>query len=149
MIYHINRFAMKMDAPEDQLEAALDHLRRIGKELDAVEFYCVGRDLGGEFDVGAMYALKDIDDYRTYMFAPIHEETDNAGLPIVSNQVSYDLTDDPDPQIGDKMAQVHRDRFAERPHLRDLIQNLGSYTGPGTEDVTPRSSGTSGQPDED
>jgi hypothetical protein len=135
MIYHINRFAIKKDAPNAQLEAALQYLRRVGEELDVVEFYCVGRDIGGEFGVGAMYALKDIDAYRTYMFAPIHEQTDNAGLPIVSNQVSYDLTDDPDPQIGEKMAQVHRDRFAERPHLRDLIQSMGSYTGPGTEDL--------------
>ena len=134
MIYHINRFAIKKDAPEDQLDAAMQYLRKVGEELDVVEFYCVGRDLGGEFGVGAMYALKDIDAYRTYMFAPIHEQTDNAGLPIVSNQVSYDLTDDTDPQIGDKMAQVHRDRFAEWPHLRDLIRNVG-YSGPGTEDL--------------
>src|SRR5215475_5175716 len=102
MIYHINRFAIKKDAPEDQLEAAMQYLRRIGEEPDVVEFYMVGRDLGGEFDVGAMYSLKDIDAYRTYMYDPIHEQTDDAGLPIVSNQVSYDLTDDPDPQIGDK-----------------------------------------------
>lgn len=134
MIYHINRFAIKKDAPEDQLEAAMRYLRRMGEELAVVEFYCVGRDLGGEFGVGAVYALKDIEAYRTYMFAPIHEETDNAGLPIVTNQVSYDITDDPDPQIGEKMAQVHRDRFAERPHLRDLIKNMG-YSGPGTENL--------------
>jgi hypothetical protein len=134
MIYHINRFAMKTDAPKDQFDAALQYLRRIGEELGVVEFYCVGRDLGGEFDVGAVYALKDIDAYRTYMFAPIHEETDNAGLPIVANQVSYDITDDPDPAIADKMAQVHRDRFAERPHLRELIKNM-NYRGPGTENL--------------
>ena len=134
MIYHINRFAIKEDAPEDQVEAAMQYLRRIGEELGVVEFYCAGRDLGGEFAVGAMYALKDIDAYRTYMFAPIHEETDNAGLPIVANQASYDLTDDPDPAIADKMAQVHRDRFAERPHLRELIKNM-NYRGPGTEDL--------------
>ena len=96
---------------------ALQYLRRIGEELDVVESYCVGQDLDGEFGVGAVYALKDIDAYRTYMFDPIHEQTDNAGLPIVSNQASYDITDDPDPRIGEKMAQVHRDRFAERPHL--------------------------------
>lgn len=137
MIYHINRFAIKKDAPQDQLEAAMQYLRRIGEELDVVEFYCVGRDLGGEFDVGAMYALKDIDAYRAYMFAPIHEQTDNAGLPIVANQVSYDITDDPDPAIADKMAQVHRDRFAERPHLRELIKNM-NYRGPGTEDLLVR-----------
>ena len=134
MIYHINRFAIKKDAPEDQLKAAMAYLHQIGEEVAAVESYTVGRDLGGEFEIGAMYALKDIDAYRAYMYDPIHEATDNAGLPIVSNQVSYDLTDDPDPQIGDKMAQVHRDRFAERPHLRDLIKNVG-YTGPGTEDL--------------
>jgi hypothetical protein len=134
MIYHINRFALRPDAPEDQVETARQYLHRIGRELDVVESYCVGRDIGGEFGIGAMYALKDIDAYRTYMFAPIHEQTDNAGLPIVANQVSYDITDDPDPQIGDKMAQVHRDRFAERPHLRDLIQNM-NYRGPGTEDL--------------
>ena len=134
MIYHINRFAIKKDAPHDQVETAMAYLRKVGEELDVVQSYVVGPDIGGEFDLGAMYALKDIDAYRTYMYDPIHEQTDNAGLPIVSNQVSYDLTDDPDPQIGDKMAQVHRDRFAERPHLRDLIKNVG-YSGPGTEDL--------------
>lgn len=149
MIYHINRFAIKKDAPQEQVSHALDLLHRIGKELEAVEFYCVGRDLGGEFEVGAMYALKDIDAYRTYMFAPIHQETDNAGLPIVASQVSYDLTDDPDPQLGEKMAQVHRDRFAERPELRRLVTSLGSYRGPGTEDVTPRPSDAGGRPGED
>jgi stress responsive alpha/beta barrel protein len=146
MICHINRFAIKKDTPEDQLSHVLDLMHRLGKELDVVEFYCVGRDLGGEFDIGAMYALKDIDAYRMYMFASLHEQIDNAGLPLVANQVSYDLTDDPDPQIGDKMAQVHRDRFAQRPELRRLVTSLGSYHGPGTEDVAPSPAGAGGQP---
>lgn len=147
MIYHINRFATKQDAPEDQLSHVLDLMNRLGKELDVIEFYCVGRDIGGEFNIGAMYALKDIDAYRTYMFAALHEDIDNAGLPLVTNQVSYDLTDDSDPQIGEKMAQVHRDRFAQRPELRQLITSLGSYRGPGTEDVGP-AAGAGGQPGE-
>ncbi|MBO0832975.1 MAG: Dabb family protein [Actinobacteria bacterium] len=149
MIYHINRFATKKDAPKDQLSHVIDLMNRLGTELDVVEFYCVGHDIGGEFDLGAMYALKDLTAYRTYMFSPIHEEIDNAGLPLVSNQVSYDLTDDPDPQIDDKMAQVHRDRFAERPELRELITSLGSYHGPGTEDVLPGPADTGDQPGED
>lgn len=147
MIYHINRFATKQDAPEDQLSHVIDLMNRLGTELDVIEFYCVGRDIGGEFDLGAMYALKDVAAYRTYMFSPIHEEIDNSGLPLVTNQVSYDLTDDPNPQIGEKMAQVHRDRFAQRPELRQLITSLGSYQGPGTEDVGP-AAGTGGQPGE-
>jgi hypothetical protein len=149
MIYHINRFAIRKNTQEDQLNTAMQYLHRIGEELDVVEFYCVGRDLGGEFEVGAMYALKDIDAYRTYMYAPIHEQTDNAGLPIIANQVSYDITDDPDPQLGEKIAQIHRDRFAERPELRRLVEGLGSYQGPGIEDLTPRSSGAGGEPGTD
>ena len=146
MIYHINRFATKQDAPEDQLSHVIDLMHRLGKELDVIQFYCVGGDIGGEFNLGAMYALKDVDAYRTYMFASLHEEIDNAGLPLVTNQASYDLTDDPDPQIGEKMAQVHRDRFAERPELRRLITSMGSYHGPGTENVAASPEGDGGQP---
>ena len=41
-----------------------------------------------------MYALPDIESYEIYMNAPVHLETDAAGLPLVENFVSLDLTDD-------------------------------------------------------
>jgi hypothetical protein len=47
--------------------------------------------------------------------------------------ISQDLTDDEDPNIGDKIAKIHSDRFAERPELRELVDNLGSYEGSGSE----------------
>ena len=72
MIYHQVRLAVKKDAPSDQLETALGLLRRMGEEIDVVESYCVGRDFGGDFDYGAMYALKDIDAYRTYTVSYTH-----------------------------------------------------------------------------
>ena len=132
MIYHQVRLAVKKDAPSDQLETALGLLRRMGEEIDVVESYCVGRDFGGDFDYGAMYALKDIDAYRTYMLAPLHQETDRAGLPVVDNMISQDLTDDPDPDVGAKIAKIHSDRFAGDETLRDLVGSLGSYEGSGT-----------------
>jgi Stress responsive A/B Barrel Domain len=134
MIYHQIRFSVKPDVPEAELEANLERLRRLGRELDVVEFWCVGRDFGGEFEYGAMYALADIDAYRTYMYAPLHLETDAAGLPLVDNFVSLDLTDDADPAIGDKIAQVHSDRFADHPEVLELVASLGSYTGSGVPD---------------
>ncbi|MFI9837550.1 Dabb family protein [Nonomuraea sp. NPDC051941] len=134
MIYHQIRIALKPDAPEDQVQHALDLLRTLGDKLDAVEFFMVGRDFGGEFHHGAMYALKDIDAYRTYMYDPLHLQIDAIGLPLAANMVSLDLTDDPDPEIGDKIAQVHRDRFTDHPELFDLIENLGSYEGSGVPD---------------
>jgi hypothetical protein len=133
MIYHQVRMSIRKDAPQDQLDTALNYLRRMGQEIDVVEFFCVGRDFGGEFDYGAMYALKDIDAYKTYMLAPLHQETDRAGLPLVDNMISQDLTDDPDPDIGAKIAKIHSDRFAADATLRGLVGNLGSYDGSGTE----------------
>ncbi|MFI0353334.1 Dabb family protein [Actinomadura sp. 9N407] len=134
MIYHQIRIAVKPDAPEDQVQHALDLMRRLGGELDAVESFIVGRDFGGEFEYGAMYALKDIDAYRTYMYDPLHREIDTVGLPLVTNMISMDLTDDADPEIGDKIAKVHSDRFADHPELAGLIEDLGSYEGSGTSD---------------
>lgn len=134
MIYHQIRFSVKPDVPREELEASLERLRTLGRELDVVESWVVGRDFGGEFDYGALYALPDIEAYRTYMYAPLHLETDAAGLPLVNNFVSQDLTDDPDPAIGDKIAEVHRDRFADHPEILELVANLGSYTGSGVPD---------------
>jgi hypothetical protein len=102
VIYHQVRFAMKPEAPNAQVDNALELLRRLGRELDVVEFFCVGRDFGGEFTVGALYALKDIKAYETYMNAPLHLQIDRAGPPLVSNMISQDLTDDEDPDIGEK-----------------------------------------------
>ena len=132
MIYHQIRVSIREDAPQDQVDTALHYLRRMGEEIDVVEFFCVGRDFGGEFDYGALYALKDIDAYRTYMLAPLHQETDRAGLPVVDNMISQDLTDDPDPDVGAKIAKIHSDRFGNDATLRGLVENLGSYEGSGT-----------------
>jgi hypothetical protein len=53
-------FRHEPEAPKEQVDNALELLRRLGRELDVVALFCVGRDFGGEFTVGAMYALKDI-----------------------------------------------------------------------------------------
>ena len=139
MIYHSVRMTFKPDVPPAEVEDGLERLRRMGREIDVVQSWCVGRGVGGEFEYGAMYALSDIQAYETYMNAPVHLETDAAGLPLVANFVSLDLTDDPDPAIGDKIAQVHATRFANRPEILGLVEDLDSYTGSGVPDKGPSS----------
>jgi hypothetical protein len=134
MIYHQIRFSVKPDVSRDELEASLERLRRLGRELEVIESWAVGRDFGGEFEYGAMYALPDIQAYETYMFAPLHLQTDAAGLPLVDRFVSMDLTDDEDPAIGDKISEVHRKRFASHPEILELVENIPSYTGSGVPD---------------
>ncbi|GGU90792.1 hypothetical protein GCM10010182_01820 [Actinomadura cremea] len=47
--------------------------------------------------------------------------------------VSFDLTDDEDPAVGDEIAKLHADRFAGDEALTDLIDGLGSYKGSGAD----------------
>jgi hypothetical protein len=60
MICHVIRFTLKPNAPKDQVDLAFEQLRKQGREIKAVQLFCVGRDFGGEFDYGAMYVVKDI-----------------------------------------------------------------------------------------
>jgi Stress responsive A/B Barrel Domain len=131
MIVHIVRFTLKPDAPKDQVDLAFEQLHKQGREINAVQSFVVGRDFGGEFDYGAMYIMKDIEGYREYMMSPIHRKSDEIGLPIVEKFISMDITDDKDPAIGDKIAEIHRIRFENDPALVALVQNLSSYEGSG------------------
>ncbi len=131
VIYHQIRLAMRPDAPRHKVDEALGLLRRMGQEIDAVEHWAVGRDIGGDFDYGALFVVKDIDAYRAYMHAPLHRQVDEIGLPLVRNMISQDLTDDEDPEIADKIRKIHADRFAGDPALAALIEGLGSYEGSG------------------
>lgn len=135
MIYHQVRFTPKPDAPRDKLEYAFERLRMMGREIPVVQFWCVGRDFGGEFEYGALYALEDIEAYKAYMSSPIHRETDEVGLPLMKDFISFDITDDDDPTIGEQIAEVHRSRFGNDQALLTLVDNIGSYQGSG---FTPR-----------
>ncbi len=128
MIAHIVRFTLKPNTPKDQVDRAFEQLRKQGREIKAVQLFVVGRDFGGEFDYGAMYIMKDLEGYREYMMSPIHRKSDEIGLPVVDKFISMDITDDKDPAIGDKITEIHRNRFAHDPALAKLVENLG-YAG--------------------
>ena len=140
MIYHIVRMTFKPDISPEDREAGIERLRRYPQEIDVIQASCVGPDIGGEFEYGAVYALADIAAYETYMNAPWHLETDATGLPLASNFVSFDLTDDEDPEIADKIAEVHRRRYENHPEILGLVEGLDSYSGsgvPGDSPATP------------
>lgn len=42
----------------------------------------VGADLSGEFDVSATFVVRGHDDFRTYLFDPLHIAVDRAGIPM-------------------------------------------------------------------
>jgi hypothetical protein len=129
MIYHGNRFTIKPGVPPAQLDVALESLRNQGREIPSVRHFVVGRDYGGDFEWGATFAIDDLDGYWEYLIHPAHLNTDRVGLPLVERFMSFDITDDPDPHLGDKIAALHQRRYEQMPAITQLVSGLGDYTG--------------------
>ncbi|ALG11853.1 Dabb family protein [Kibdelosporangium phytohabitans] len=129
MIFHGNRFTLRPDAAPEQVDAALESLRNQGRVIPSVKSFVVGRDYGGEYEWGATYVIEDLDGYWEYLVHPAHLNTDRIGLPLVDKFVSFDITDEPDPQIGAKIAELHKLRYDSMPDIRKLVAGLGEYSG--------------------
>ncbi|MGW4249378.1 Dabb family protein [Nocardia sp. NPDC004722] len=129
MIYHGNRFTIKPGVSAERLEEALESLRNQGRQIPSVRHFIVGPDHGGEYDYGATYVIDDLDGYWEYLIHPAHLHTDHIGLPLVDKFVSFDITDDPDPELGAKIAALHQRRYDSYPEVTQLVSDLGEYHG--------------------
>ncbi|GAB2685053.1 hypothetical protein GCM10027271_54440 [Saccharopolyspora gloriosae] len=129
MIYHGNRFTFRADAAPERVEEALESLREQGRAIPAVRSFVVGPDHGGDYDFGAVFVLADLDGYQEYLVHPAHLNTDRVGLPLVDRFASFDITDDPDPGLAGKIAQLHRRRYDGMPDIAALVSGLGEYRG--------------------
>ncbi|MET9267954.1 Dabb family protein [Amycolatopsis sp. NPDC004079] len=129
MIWHCIRFTLKPDVSEADKAAGLARMGEHITAIPSITARVVGPEFGGEFDYGAVTVLEDIEAYEAYMNHPAHLAMDRIGLPLVDRFVSYDITDDPDPEIGEKIADVHRRRFENVPDVAELVSGLSEYTG--------------------
>ncbi|GAB7192071.1 Dabb family protein [Kineococcus sp. NUM-3379] len=129
MIFHTIRFSFRPDAPQDKIDAAMANLRLQGEVIGSVKSFAVGPHVGEGFDAGATFLIEDIAGYEEYMLHPTHRKTDELGLPLVQDMVSFDIVDDADPDIEAKIKKIHADRFAGDRELLGLIEGLGSYEG--------------------
>lgn len=129
MIYHCIRFTLKPGVTEDEKAAGLARMAEHSNAIPVIKARVVGPDFGGEFEYGAVTVLEDIEDYEQYMNHPAHLAMDRTGLPLIDKFVSYDVTDDPDPEIGAKIADVHRRRFENVPDVAELVAGLNEYSG--------------------
>ncbi|CAM2939796.1 Dabb family protein [Saccharomonospora xinjiangensis] len=129
MIQHGIRFTIKPGVPHEDVEEALDSLRNQGRVIPSVLSFTVGRDIGGDYEWGALFVIEDLAGYAEYMVHPAHLHTDRVGLPHVEKFSSFDITDDADPQIGEKIARIHQRRYDTMPDIRQLVSDLGEYSG--------------------
>lgn len=131
MIFHGVRMTVKPGVSPEKFEEALESLRNQGRVIPSVKSFIVGPEFGGDFQWGALFVIEDLDGYWEYLIHPAHMHTDTIGLPLVDRFESYDVVDDADPTMGEKIAELHRRRFAENAELTKLITGLGSYSGSG------------------
>lgn len=129
MIHHGIRFSVKPGVPQEDVEAVLKIMRDAADSVPLLKSFVLGRDFGGEYDYGAVSVVEDLAAYETLMNHPSHLEVDRVGLPLVDKFMSFDISDDPDPELGAKIAEIHRRRYAGNPEVSDLVSDLGEYSG--------------------
>lgn len=121
MIYHSIRMKAKASVTREQSEEALESMRNQGRVIAAVKSFVVGREFGGEFDWSGVFVIEDLAGYWEYLTHPAHAHTDRIGMPLVEKFESYDVTDDEDPELGAKIADLNRRRYANDPELAALV----------------------------
>jgi hypothetical protein len=121
MIYHGIRMKAKAGVTQEQGEAALESMRHQGRVIAAVKSFVVGRDFGGEYDWSGVFVIEDLDGYWEYLTDPAHAHTDRIGMPLVEKFDSFDVTDDEDPEMGAKLAELNRRRYENDPELAALV----------------------------
>ncbi|WP_460395320.1 Dabb family protein [Actinophytocola sediminis] len=135
MIYHGIRFSLRPGVSDEEVAAGLAAMRAASLSMPTVTSFVIGRDIGGDYDFGAVSVIEDLAGYEAMMNHPAHLEIDRAGLPLVERFVSFDITDDPDPALGARIAEIHRRRYQENPDVAGLVAGLDDYRGsaaPGT-----------------
>lgn len=132
MIYHCIRFTAKPGVTEADRQAALESRREAARAIPAIKSHVVGPDFGGDYEYGSISVMEDLEGYAEMMNHPAHLEVDRKGLPLVDRFASFDITDGPDPEIGAKIADIHRRRYATVPEIAALVADLPEYTGSAT-----------------
>ncbi len=134
MITHIVRMSIRPDVTEAQVAEALHLMAQASAEMGTetgITGGMFGRDLDDGFDFAAVSQLADLAEYEAMMNHPAHLTVDRLGLPLVDRFHSIDLTDDPDHEIGAKIADIHRRRFETNPDLLELVNAVREYRGSG------------------
>jgi hypothetical protein len=130
VIFHINRATYKADLSEEQRQAGLEMLRQSGMATPAVKSFVVGRELGGEFEYGAVYMVDDLEGYWQYLDSPVHVHEEVTGMELIERFEVVDITDSDDPEIGENIGRLQARHIEAHPELAALIAAVPSFTVP-------------------
>jgi hypothetical protein len=124
---------MKDTATATQVEAALEGWREQGRSNPAIKSFVVGREHGGDYTYSAVFVVEDLDGLFAYLTHPTTYQTDHLGLNLVERMEIFDITDDEDPDLNDKIQELHRRRNELNPQVAGMLAEVPSYTGSGVD----------------
>ncbi|MBU3061749.1 Dabb family protein [Nocardia sp. NEAU-G5] len=131
MIAHLLRFAFRADTTEAQQARVLDLMRRTAS-VDSVSFSTVGRHVGDPeagYTHGLLVGIADLDALERYMYDPVHLAGDPEIIPFLARlHVGPEITDDGDPHLGAKIAEMHRGKVARYPEWDRLMNSIPEVT---------------------
>lgn len=130
MIFHVNRMTLKADVTAEQRRDGIELLRQQGESIDAVKSFVVGPDLGGDYELGAVFVIEDLEGYWEYLTHPAHFRSEKEGLHLVEKFEAFDITDSDDPEMGAKIARLHARSYEENAELAKLVAGVPSFTVP-------------------
>ncbi|MFI2665237.1 Dabb family protein [Micromonospora carbonacea] len=126
MIVHILRFRFKDETTEAEQAEVLATLRRAAS-IDPVSFSTVGQDLGDPAE-GYTHAycvgIADLAALERYLHDPVHLAGDAVILPRLAALAGVRLSDDPDPDLGDKIMRMHLAKVAAYPDWARLLDAI-------------------------
>jgi hypothetical protein len=134
MIHHVNRVTVKPGTALEEIEAVLESWRTMGRTIPAVKSFVVGRDLGGDFEYSAIFAVEDLDGLYEYLTHPTTYRTDELGLHLADRLDIFDVSDDPDPELYAKIQDLHRRRNEHNPQVAETLAAVPNYRGAGVEE---------------
>lgn len=134
MLVNVLRFSFKDGTTEEDKAEVLAAMRRTGA-VEAVSFSTAGQFLGDSaegFTHAYCAAVSDLEALDRYLHDPVHIAGDDEILPHLAKLSAFQLSDDMDPALGERVMGMHLKKVATHPRwgqALDAISDLGSPSG--------------------
>lgn len=126
MIVNILRFTFKDETTDEEKAEVLAAMRRTAT-VDSASFSTVGQDLGDPTD-GYTHAycvgIKDLAALERYLHDPVHLDGDFRIIPHLARLSAVRMSDDMDPELGQRVMAMHLRKVAQYPDWAQLLDSI-------------------------
>ena len=123
MIFLVLRFSFRPETSQEERADVLERMRRTAS-VEAVSFATVGPDASGTpegYTHVYCVGLADLAAVRSYLHDPVHLAGDAEILPRLGRLAAFQGWDDPDPGLGERIVELHREKLAAYPEWGRLL----------------------------